>query len=105
MFEFLLVMSKTYACLLSRVETLRFLDVFRLLTLCVHPGVKRPGRGVNDSFPSNAEDKERVELYLYSHSGLSWPVLGRTLPFTFYLVSKDVGIFGKPVTSLKQILY
>jgi hypothetical protein len=29
---------------------------------------------------SSAEVKERVELYLYSHSGLSWPVLGRTLP-------------------------
>jgi hypothetical protein len=34
--------------------------------------------------PSSAEDKERVELYLYSPSGPSWPVLGWTLrlPFT-----------------------
>ena len=45
------------------------------------PGVKRPGRGVDHPPPSSAEVKERVELYLYSPSGPSWPVLGRTLPF------------------------
>jgi hypothetical protein len=43
------------------------------------PGVKRPGRGVDHTPPSSTEVKERVELYLYSHSGTSWPVLGRTL--------------------------
>ena len=30
--------------------------------------------------PSSAEVKERVELYLYSPSGASWPVLGWILP-------------------------
>jgi len=30
--------------------------------------------------PFSAEVKERVELYIYSSSGLSWPVLGQTLP-------------------------
>jgi hypothetical protein len=35
----------------------------------------------HDPPPSSAEVKERVELYLYSPSGPSWPVLGRTLPF------------------------
>jgi hypothetical protein len=44
------------------------------------PGVKRPGRGVNHPPPSSAEVKERVEVYLYSPSGPSWPVLGWTLP-------------------------
>jgi hypothetical protein len=44
------------------------------------PGVKRPGRGVDHPPPSSAGVKERVELYLYSPSGPSWPVLGRTLP-------------------------
>ena len=39
-------------------------------------GVKRPGRGVDHPPPSSAEVKERVELYLYSPSGPSWPVLG-----------------------------
>jgi hypothetical protein len=44
------------------------------------PGVKRPGRDVDDPPPSSAEVKERVELHLYVPSGLSWPVLGRTSP-------------------------
>ena len=47
------------------------------------PGVNRPGLGVNHPPPSSTEVKERVELHLYSPSGPSWPVLGRTL---LYLV-------------------
>ena len=39
-------------------------------------GVKRPGRSADHPPPSSAEVKERVELYLYSTSGSSWPVLG-----------------------------
>ena len=42
------------------------------------PGMKRRGRGLNHPPPSSAEIKERIELYFYSPSGLSWPVLGRT---------------------------
>jgi len=42
----------------------------------VFPGVKRPGHGVDHPPASNAEVKERVELYLYSPSGPFWPVLG-----------------------------
>jgi len=38
-------------------------------------GVKRLGRGVDHPPPSSAEVKERVELYCYSPSGPSWPVL------------------------------
>ena len=44
------------------------------------PGVKRPGRGIDHPPPSSAKVKERVGLYLYSPSGPSWPILGRTLP-------------------------
>jgi hypothetical protein len=40
------------------------------------PGVKRPGRGVDHPPSSSADVKERVQLYLYSTSGPSWPVLG-----------------------------
>jgi hypothetical protein len=53
-------------------------------------GVKRPGRGVDHPPPSSAEVKERVELYLYSLSGPSWPVLGRTLPLPYlYWVEQE----------------
>ena len=41
-----------------------------------YQGVKWPGSDVDHTPPSSAEDKERVELYLYSPSGPSWPVLG-----------------------------
>ena len=46
-------------------------------------GVKRPGRGIDHPPPSSAKVQERVELYLYSPSGPSWPVIGWTLPFIF----------------------
>jgi len=39
-------------------------------------GVKRPGHGIDNPPSPSAEVKERVELYLYSPSGLSWPVIG-----------------------------
>ena len=47
-----------------------------------HPVVGRPvhilyvGRGVDHPPLPGAEDKERVELYLYSPFEPSWPVLG-----------------------------
>jgi hypothetical protein len=44
------------------------------------PGVKRPGCGVDHPPPSSTEVKERVELYLYSTSRPSWPILWWTLP-------------------------
>jgi len=39
------------------------------------PVVKRLGRGIDHPPPSSTEVKERVEPYLYSPSGPSWPVL------------------------------
>ena len=39
-------------------------------------GKKRPRRDVDHPTPSSAEVEEIVELYLYSNSGPSWPVLG-----------------------------
>jgi hypothetical protein len=48
-------------------------------------GVQWPGRGVNHPLPSNAEVKERVELYLCSPCRHSWPVLGRTLPAVYFV--------------------
>ena len=40
------------------------------------PGVKQPGCGFEYPRASSAEVKERVELYLYSRFGPSWPVIG-----------------------------
>ena len=45
------------------------------------PGVKRPRRCVDHPPPSSAKVEGRVELYICSPSGPSWPVVGRTLPF------------------------
>jgi len=39
-------------------------------------GVKRLGFDVDHPPPSSAGVKERVELYLFSLSGPSWPVIG-----------------------------
>ena len=47
------------------------------------PRVKRPGRGADHPPPSKRRGHERVELYLYSPSGPSLPVIGRSL-LTFY---------------------
>jgi len=48
------------------------------------PGVKRPERGVDNPPPPSAEETKTIQLYLYSPSGPSWPVLGWPLPFTFF---------------------
>jgi hypothetical protein len=43
-------------------------------------GVKRAGCGVDHPPTSKAEVEERVQLYICSPSGPSWPVLGWPLP-------------------------
>ena len=55
------------------------------------PGIKRPGRGVEHPPSSSVRVKERVQLQLYSPSGPSWPVLGRTLPLpVLFTLQKSV---------------
>ena len=39
-------------------------------------GVKWPEHGVDHSPPSSTWAKGRVELYIYSPSGTSWPIAG-----------------------------
>jgi hypothetical protein len=43
--------------------------------------------------PSNAEVKERVDLYLYSPYGASWPVLGWTFTFNFIITGQTFTAF------------
>jgi hypothetical protein len=50
------------------------------------PVIKRPVRGVHYPPTSSAEVIQRVELYLYSPSGPSCPVIGHTLPPSHFLL-------------------
>jgi len=47
----------------------------------VSQGVKRPGHCTDHPHSSSAKVTERVQLYLYSTSGPSWPVIIWTLPY------------------------
>ena len=51
--------------------------------------VKQRGHGVDHPPPSSAKVKGRIELYLYSPSGPSWPVL---YLFTFTSEKRDLSV-------------
>jgi hypothetical protein len=55
-------------------------------------GVKWPGCGIDHPPPSSAKIKERIDLYLYSPSGPSWPVI--RLLLAFVIVHTPVNRFG-----------
>ena len=69
----------------------------------VEPGVKRPGRGVNHPLPPSAEVKETVQLFLYSTSGPSWLVPGRSFFYDNIFVLENIfstaGVAVKPKRS------
>jgi hypothetical protein len=50
------------------------------------PGVKWPGHSIDHPPLSSAKVKGRVELYLFSSSGPSWPVLSLTCLFTYFFL-------------------
>jgi hypothetical protein len=52
---------------------------------CVFPGDKTAGVWSWPTTPTSAKVKERVELYLYSPSGPSWPDLRRILHIFWFL--------------------
>jgi len=56
----------------------------------VFPGGKAAGAWQWQPILSSAEVKERVQLYLYSPSGPSWPVIRWPLPATNFIVSTAV---------------
>jgi hypothetical protein len=70
-----------------RGQTYKFSVIFEPSTPAMgtgsFPGVKRPGRGADHPPTSQRRGHEGVGLYLYSPSGPSWPVIGRTFTFTF----------------------
>ena len=53
------------------------------------PGGKAAGAWRWPPTPSNAEVKEKIELYLYTTSGPSWPFLGWTLPLLLPFTSNE----------------
>jgi len=57
----------------------------------VFPRGKGSVRGVchTHTKPSSTEVKERVQLYLYSLSGSSWPVMGQTFTFTITIYNRS----------------
>jgi hypothetical protein len=67
-------------------------------------GGGRGARGLNHPPPSKAEVKGRIELYLYSPSGPSWPIIGRTLPLP-YLVLVYVANFLKQSESCEVFFF
>jgi hypothetical protein len=77
------------------------------------PGGKVAWCGVDQALTSSAEVKERVELYLYSTSGPSWPVLGRTFAACltrvecsekFETAGISVNIYKKNLNSNPEVL-
>ena len=75
------------------------------------PGVKRPGHGADHPPPPKRRGHERVELYLYSPSGHSWPVMGRTLfntlvfsPIYLQLLLNPLLIFQQASCLLTKVL-
>jgi hypothetical protein len=71
------------------------------------PEVKR--LGVDHPTPSSAKVKERVELYLYSPSGPSWPVTGCTLPLPLHFNKFPLALLvlnkSFKLVSLKTFVY
>jgi len=64
------------------------------------PGKNRPGRGVDHPPPSSVEVKGRVELYFYSPSGPSWPLLWWNLPSLHFVMFPTYFLFGPNISSV-----
>jgi hypothetical protein len=65
------------------------------------PEVKRPGRGVDQPLSYSAETKERVQLYIYSHSGLH----GLFYRVNFALLARHTGLLSIHASLLTRLAY
>jgi hypothetical protein len=59
------------------------------MRIVAFPRVKWLRRDAHQPTPTNTQFKERAELYLYFPSGLSWPILGWTLPLPLPVIVTD----------------
>ena len=71
----------------------------------VFPGGKVAERGADHPPPSKRRGHERVELYLYSPSGPSWPVIGRTFTFTYYSCVRKSSVLLQNVTYRRYFFF
>jgi len=81
-----------YICDISSLRVNGPSEPGRLRDVCVCQWVKelkQLGRGVDYPPKPRAKVKERVELYLYSPFGSSWPLLWLTLPLLLLLLFTD----------------
>jgi len=67
----------------------------------VFPGDKAVGAWRWPPTPSSAKVKERVELYLFSPFGPSWPVLGWTYKWAWSLLGCDAASLGRRWPTLR----
>ena len=70
-------------------------------------GVSLLGLGVDHPPTYSVEFKDRVDLYLYSHSGLSWSIIGWTLPkiFTMLWILSALHYFTRIIKKLLILKY
>ena len=75
--------------------------VYSVLSRCCEFGKeyqeKQRGVVLTSHLPCKRRGHERVELYLHSPSGPSWPVIGRTFTFTFISGKQNVGLCSEAV--------
>jgi hypothetical protein len=84
--------------------------IFRTHTGCTMDtrsflGLKWLEHGTDHLPPSSAKVNERVELYLHSRCGRSWPVTGWTLPYLYLIVKNTHWLLLRCFTSNSFLVF